>query len=290
MFQQCYKIATLDVSSFDTSNVTDMSYMFNMNKCQDPLLSKLNVGNFNTCNVTNMTAMFYNCSKLPELDVSQFNTSKVIHMQRMFGECNSLTYLNLNNFDTTAILKEIESHINKGDVQKYVFFNEMFPKVSNSQLRTITLGSKCAKLSMVKDNVIYKYGIQYAFPQIADNDTTQYVIKQKENKYGPYNYSFKRDSTKQYETGADTDLSKNIPNDSSYDSDFADAWIPEMAGTWIIARVDEEPAQSANINDVAQNQQTQPELVQTGFDIFPPLFSLIISSTVAFMICRRRTK
>ena len=261
-----------------------------MNECKDPLLSKLNVGNFNTNNVTTMTALFYNCSKLTELDVSKFNTSKVIHMQRMFGECNSLTYLNLNNFDTTAILEEIKSHINKGDVQKYVFFNEMFPKVSNSQLRTITLGTKCATLSMVKDNVIYKYGIQYAFPRIADNDTTQYIIKQKENKYGPYDYSFKRDSTKQYETGIEVDLSKNIAKDSSYDSDFADAWIPEMAGTWIIARADEEPAQSANLNDLTQNQQTSPELVQTGSDIFPPLFSLIVSSTIAFMICKRRTK
>ncbi len=47
-------VTSLDVSSFDTSNVTTMSYMFyGMSS-----VTGLDVSNFDTSNVTDMTDMF----------------------------------------------------------------------------------------------------------------------------------------------------------------------------------------------------------------------------------------
>ena len=83
MFQSCSILTSLDVSNFDTSNVTDMSGMFSA--CWK--LTSLDVSNFNTSNVTNMEAMFYYCKSLPSLDVSKFDTSKVTDMDSMFCNC-----------------------------------------------------------------------------------------------------------------------------------------------------------------------------------------------------------
>ena len=48
-------------------------------------LDELNLSNFNTNNVTYMSYMFYNCSSLKELNLSGFNTNNVIskYMKRV---------------------------------------------------------------------------------------------------------------------------------------------------------------------------------------------------------------
>ena len=76
MFAKCYKLTTLDLSTFNTSKVTRMDGMFQL--CQS--LSSLDVSNFNTANVENMNCMFSECSNLIALDVSGFNTAKVKDM------------------------------------------------------------------------------------------------------------------------------------------------------------------------------------------------------------------
>jgi len=82
--------------NIDTSNVTDMNYMFNA--CY--ALTDLDISCFDTSNVTNMISMFALCESLTNLDVSHFDTSKVTHMSNMFKYCKSLTNLDLSNFDT----------------------------------------------------------------------------------------------------------------------------------------------------------------------------------------------
>ena len=91
-------LTTVDLSGWDTSNVTDMGNMFN--GCS--LLTSLDVSNFDTSNVTNMGQMFGGCSSLTSLDVSNFNTSKVdsyYSFASMFYGCSSLKTLDLSNFD-----------------------------------------------------------------------------------------------------------------------------------------------------------------------------------------------
>ncbi len=99
MFYSLESITDLDLSSFDTSNVTNMSSMFrNMH-----YLTDLNINSFNTNNVTNMSNMFTLLESLKDLDLSMFNTSSVTNMNRMFFSLSSLTSLNLSSFDTSNV-------------------------------------------------------------------------------------------------------------------------------------------------------------------------------------------
>ena len=128
-------------NNFNTSKVTNMSYMFlpaesgdwsievvlatSNNDVKSTLLNKINnfkvelmiavglsyysslenldLGDFNTSNVTNMSNMFRACSSLTSLDLSNFNTSNITKMNSMFCGCSSLTNLDLNNFNTSQV-------------------------------------------------------------------------------------------------------------------------------------------------------------------------------------------
>ena len=65
MFQQTQSIASLDLSTFDTSNVTNMDGMFN--GCV--VLDYLNISNFDTSKVTDCDNMFLDCDSLSRLDI-----------------------------------------------------------------------------------------------------------------------------------------------------------------------------------------------------------------------------
>ena len=59
MFSECSSLTSLNLSNFNTNNVTDMSYMFY--KCSS--LTSLNLSNFNTNNVIDMKDIFYGFNK-----------------------------------------------------------------------------------------------------------------------------------------------------------------------------------------------------------------------------------
>ena len=99
MFSDMSNLATLNLSNFDTSNVTNMSYMFNYTY----RLISLNLSNFDTSQVTNMNSMFFGVSRLTTLNLSNFDTSKVTDMGYMFYGMSSLTTLNLSNFYTSKV-------------------------------------------------------------------------------------------------------------------------------------------------------------------------------------------
>ena len=85
--------------NWDTSQVTDMSYMFD--GCSS--LTSLDLSRFNTGQVTNMSSMFTYCSSLSSLNLSNFDTSQVTDMGGMFSGCSSLTTLDLSSFDTSQV-------------------------------------------------------------------------------------------------------------------------------------------------------------------------------------------
>ncbi len=99
MFTNCTGLQTLDVSNFDTSQVTNMSMMFY--NCRG--LQTLDVSNFETSQVTDMSYMFDACSGLQTLDVSNFETSQVTDMSSMFDACSGLQTLDVSNFDTSQV-------------------------------------------------------------------------------------------------------------------------------------------------------------------------------------------
>lgn len=96
MFDCCMGLQELDLSLLDTSSVIDMTAMFSktMN------LKKLDVSTFDTSSVTTMSCMFYN-SGIEEVNLSGFNTSNVTDMSGMFEKCQYLKRLDLSNFTTS---------------------------------------------------------------------------------------------------------------------------------------------------------------------------------------------
>ena len=99
MFNGCSNLTSLDVSHFNTDNVTEMRYMFG--DCRN--LTSLDVSHFNTRNVQDMTNMFDGCSGLTNLDLRNFDTSSVTEMSHMFEDCTSLISLDVSSFNTSKV-------------------------------------------------------------------------------------------------------------------------------------------------------------------------------------------
>ena len=120
IFYGC-RAQSLDLSSFNTSNVTDMRGMFKFCRTQSLDLTSFNTSNvecmygmfndckahsidlssFNTSNVIDMTGMFVRC-EAQSLDLSSFNTSNVTTMNRMFWDCRARS-IDLSSFDTSNV-------------------------------------------------------------------------------------------------------------------------------------------------------------------------------------------
>ncbi len=98
MFAAC-ELRSLDLSTFDTSKVTDMNSMFFWKNA----LRSIDLSSFDTSNVTNMSRMFDDCSSLTSLDLSSFDTSKVTDMNSMFFWNRDLTSLDLSSFDISNV-------------------------------------------------------------------------------------------------------------------------------------------------------------------------------------------
>ena len=126
-FKECTNIISLDLSDFDTSNITNIESMFNgclklkeikgMNKFttnnvitmnamfQDcSVLEYLDLSNFDTSKNINMECMFNRCYKLKEIKgINKFITNKTINMKIIFNCCHELEYLDLSSFDTSNV-------------------------------------------------------------------------------------------------------------------------------------------------------------------------------------------
>ena len=143
MFENCRSITSLDLSSFNTNDVINMSTMFkNMTTLTD-----ININSFNTLNVKSMNNMFQNLYVIEYLDLSGFRTQNVTDMSFMFCGTEGLTGLNIQNFDTSNVtnmysmfndtgLEEI--NLNQFDTSKVINMQNMF---SNSKTKTINLCS-----------------------------------------------------------------------------------------------------------------------------------------------------
>jgi len=89
----------LGLENLNTSEVTDMSFMFTGCKKMDKLI----LNHFNTSKVKNMMAMFANCHALTDVQISSFNTEQATDISAMFAGCKALTSLDLSNFNTPKV-------------------------------------------------------------------------------------------------------------------------------------------------------------------------------------------
>ena len=143
--QKIKNILEIDLSGFDTSQVTKMNHMFSGMSS----LTTINLSNFDTSKVTDMSAMFYNMSNLTTLNLSNFDTSQVIYMESMFYGVRNLTTLNLSNFDTSKVtnmrtmfydMRNLTTlNISSFDTSQVTDMNNMFAYIYN--LTTLDLSS-----------------------------------------------------------------------------------------------------------------------------------------------------
>ena len=145
MFYGMRNVIALDLSNFDTSKVTGMYGMFrDMSN-----LTTLNLSSFDTSQVTDMRYMFDNMSNLTSLDLSKFDTSMVTNMLAMFANITNLTTLNLSNFDTSKVTNMNSMFygmsnlttldLSKFDTSKVTNMGFMFSGISN--LTTLDLSN-----------------------------------------------------------------------------------------------------------------------------------------------------
>ncbi|MEF2690078.1 MAG: BspA family leucine-rich repeat surface protein [Bacilli bacterium] len=135
------KATSLDLSSFDTSNVTNMSNMF-----QESKATSLDLSSFDTSNVTNMSNMFHK-SKATSLDLSSFNTSNVTNMYSMFNNSAATEIKVLENFDTSKVTdmsymfswsEATTLNLSSFDTSKVTKMNSMF---SGNKVTSLDLSS-----------------------------------------------------------------------------------------------------------------------------------------------------
>ena len=117
MFRWFTKMETIDLASFDTSEVTTMNTMFYM---MDSLKS-IDVSKFNTSKVTDMFEMFDNAGIIEQLNVSSFNTSNVTNMKWMFFGLSKVKKLDLTNFNTSMVTDMYGMFDSMSDVKEIKF-------------------------------------------------------------------------------------------------------------------------------------------------------------------------
>lgn len=108
-----------ELSNLDTSNITNMGFMFQY--CTN--VTKLDLSNFNTSKVTYMRSMFHMCTSIEELDLSVFDTTTVTDTGYMCNNCTKLTKLIINNsnvFKMTDADMLYNTPIQKGNGYVYV--------------------------------------------------------------------------------------------------------------------------------------------------------------------------
>ncbi len=103
-------LTKLDLSNWDTSNVTNMLYMFGG---QTNLTSLGDLSKWNTSKVTNMAYMFYDLENIDdsELDLTGWDTFNVTDMSYMFTNDKNLEKLDLSKWDVSSVgLKNTEQN------------------------------------------------------------------------------------------------------------------------------------------------------------------------------------
>jgi surface protein len=142
LFHACYKLKSVDLN-FDTSNVTDMSYMFGHMR----EITYLNISKLNTEKVTNMESMFGNIFVLNELDISNFNVSNVENIDSLFVNSNiKKIYLDswqlpklttYENLFTDGLFEEISiKNSNYNTINKFI---SQLPTMTNESKGTLTI-------------------------------------------------------------------------------------------------------------------------------------------------------
>ena len=88
------KTTSIDLSSFDTSNVKSMYMAFN----EMPNIEELDFSSFDTSKVTDFGSMFWGDKKLHNINLHNLDTTKGKNFYGMFTYCRAMTEIDLSDF------------------------------------------------------------------------------------------------------------------------------------------------------------------------------------------------
>jgi len=130
-------IGSLDLSSWDTSSVTNMSFMFFYSDFNQPLT-------FNTANVINMDSMFSNSKYNQPL---LFDTSNVKNMSHMFHKSKYNKQLNFNTSNVTNMHDMFKDSKFTGDISDW----DILDNENNADI--IKYKAECIKIRKEKEKI-----------------------------------------------------------------------------------------------------------------------------------------
>ena len=107
MFYGCNALTSLDVYSFNTSNVTNMSYMFN--RCSS--LTNLDLSNFSIPKTTDIRYMFSGASRLTNIDISSFEFSSTVQTTGMFNSVPSSSLIYVKNDTSKEFILKVRNDL-----------------------------------------------------------------------------------------------------------------------------------------------------------------------------------
>ena len=94
-------VEVVDISGWNTSNVTTMGYMFS--QCSK-LKKIIGIENLDVSKLENANNMFFCCKKLVELDLTKWNPVSLQYTRQMFYECSNLKIIkNIENWQLPNI-------------------------------------------------------------------------------------------------------------------------------------------------------------------------------------------
>ena len=126
--------------------------------------SSIDLSMFNTSNVTDMTAMFYGASEASYLELSSFDTSNVANMTLMFGNTHLTNIEGLTSFDTSKVESmnsmfkystwALELDLSSFDTSNVFNMDLMF---YDTNLKTIYVSDKFSTNNVEYDDQMFRY-------------------------------------------------------------------------------------------------------------------------------------
>ena len=170
------KTTSIDLSSLDTSSITDMGFMF----ANTTGLTSLDLSNFDTSKVTNMSDMFLNSSAKKITGLDKFDTSNVKYMSKMFSNSKAES-LDLSSFNTEKVtdMREMFKWCQAENVKgleniKTSKVTDMQSMFEHSSMKSLNLASFDTKLvTNMKRMFYYSQATSISLPPLnAENVTT----------------------------------------------------------------------------------------------------------------------
>ena len=159
----------INVSNWDTSNVTNMSNTFS--HCE--LLTSIDVSKWNTSKVTNMEGMFVDCNLLASVDVSKWNTSKVTDMASMFSSCGTLRSIDVSKWNTSNVTDISGMFFSCGSLHSVDITGWDTSKVTNMT----RLFFNCSSLTTITGVLDFKNCTEYYGTFFGCNNLTSVKVK-----------------------------------------------------------------------------------------------------------------